>query len=222
MDRKVSDTKIALYRSKSGECSPRNRVRQDMHSKMISPLKTASAAGLFFVLAACSDTTLGTKSFDETLPTTTIPGFPLQIALSGSIPVPLTAEAQSVADDTEFVTFATLRSLSLNILDSSESDANDDGAMDTFDFLTSMQVFVNAEINGALSEILVASLPEDDPQVGSGSRELVLTVEDVDVLDYLEAPGGYGLRVQGSGTVPPDDVVFNGDLRYRVGIGIRS
>jgi len=176
--------------------------------------------GLFAVLAACSDTTLGTKSFDETLPSITIPGLPIQLALSGSIPIPLTAEAQSVADDTQFVTFAKLRSLSLNIVDTSDFDVNEDGAMDSFDFLTSMQVFVNAQINGVASEVLVASLPEDDPQVGSNSRMLLLKVEDVDVLDYIEAPGGYGLRVQGAGQVPPDNVIFDGELRYRVGVGI--
>ena len=173
--------------------------------------------------AACSSrTTLGTRSLTETLPESFIPGFPLQIPLSGSINIPLTAEAQSIADETEFVTFARPRSLTFNILDSSESDENEDGAMDNFDFLSGMELFLSAEIDGEPSEILVASLPEGDPQIGTGVRELTFIVEDVDVLDYIEAPGGYQLRAQGSGFVPPDNVVFNGELRFRVGVGIRT
>lgn len=180
------------------------------------------AIGSITLLAACSGkTTLGTKSLNETLPSVTIPGFPLQVPLSGSIPVPLSAEAQSVSDDTEFVTFAKLRSLRLDILDSSESDANEDSAMDNFDFLSSMQIFISAVVGGEASELLVASLPEGDPQIGNGSRMMTFTVEDVDVLDYIEAPGGYGLRLEGAGFVPPDNVVIGGEIRYRVGIGLR-
>ena len=193
-------------------------------TRSVVALKTFLIALLctVFIVACSSRTTLGTRSLTEILPESVIPGFPIQIPLSGSIDVPLTAEAQSLADETEFVTFARVRSLTFTIVDSSESDANEDGAMDNFDFLSAMQIFLSAELNGEPSEILVASLPEGDPQIGTGVREIAFTVEDVDVLDYIEAPGGYQLRVQGSGFVPPDNVVFNGDLRYRVGVGIRT
>ena len=188
------------------------------------PAKTSLTLLVFAVtLVSCSGrTTLGTRSLSETLPNATIPGFPIQVPLSGSIPIPLSAEAESLADETEFVTFARPRSLTINILDSSESDAGEDGAMDNFDFLSAIEIFLSAELGGENNEILVASLPEGDPQIGTGIRNLELVVEDVDVLDHIEAPGGYALRVEGSGFVPPDNVVFNGVIRYRVGIGIRT
>lgn len=191
---------------------------------MNQPLRVTLTLLIVLVgLVSCSSkTTLGTRSLTETLPNATIPGFPIQVELSGSIPIPLTAEAESLADETEFVTFARLRSLTFNILDSSETDAGEDGAMDNFDFLSGMDIFLSAEIGGVSSEILVASLPEGDPQIGTGVRSLSLVVVDVDVLDYIEAPGGYALRVQGSGFVPPDNVEFNGEIRYRVGVGIRT
>lgn len=180
------------------------------------------------IVSCSSKTTLGTRSLNETLPESTLPGtlsllgVAVQIPLSGSLPIPLSAEAQSLADETEFVTYARLRSLTLRILDTSESAGAEDGAMDNFDFLSGMEIFVSAVLGGETSEVLVASLPEGDPQIATGVRELSMTVEDVDVLDYIEAPGGYALRVQGSGFVPPDDVVFDGEIRYRVGIGIRT
>jgi len=203
---------------------PRLEFTRSLATKSVVTKSTLTLLALTaLLLNACSGkTTLGSKSLSETLPEATIPGFPVQVPLSGSIPLPLTAEAASAADETEFVTSARLRSLTLNILDSSESEANEDGAMDNFDFLSSMQIFIHAVLNGEESEALVASLPEGDPQIGNGSRSMTLTVENVDVLDYIEAPGGYGLRLQGSGFVPPDDVVISGEIRYRVGVGIRT
>ena len=174
-------------------------------------------------ISGCSEkTTLGTKSIVEPLPTATLPGFPISVPLSGSIPIPLTEAATNAADETELVTFAKLRSLRFDILLESETDAREDGAMDNFDFLSGMEIFINAVVDGNLAEVRVASLPEGDPQIGSGSRMLELAVDDVDVLDYIEAPAGYGLRVQGQGFVPPDDVVFAGEIRFRVGVGIRT
>ena len=203
--------------------------RQSMRSLLCLTRISFMATVLAVATVSCSSkTTLGTRSLNETLPESTLPGtlsllgVAVQIPLSGSLPIPLSAEAQSLADETEFVTFARLRSLTLRILDTSESEGAEDGAMDNFDFLSGMEVFVSAIIGGEASEVLVASLPEGDPQIGTGVRALTMTVEDVDVLDYIEAPGGYALRVQGSGFVPPDDVVFDGEIRYRVGIGRRT
>ena len=99
--------------------------------------------------------------------------------------------------------------------------SDEDGAMDDFDFLSGMQVFMTARFGGQDRQVLVASLPEGDPQIGSGSRSLVLTVENVDVLDFLESPSGFGLLVRGQGTTPPDNVVFGGEARFRVGLGLR-
>ncbi len=172
-------------------------------------------------LAACSEATLGSKSLTESLPATTIAGAPVPVPMTGDIEIPLSSDADSVSDGTQFVTSVNLRNLTLNILDQSEQQADEDGAMDDFDFLSGMDVFMTARFGGQDRQVLVASLPEGDPQIGSGTRSLALTVEDVDVLDYLEAPSGFGLRVRGQGTTPPDNVVFGGQARFRVGLGLR-
>ena len=172
-------------------------------------------------LSACSEATLGSKSLTESLPATTIAGAPVAVRTIGDIVVPLSSDADSVADSTQFVTSIKLRNLTLNILDASEQQSDEDGAMDDFDFLSGMQVFMTARFGGQDRQVLVASLPEGDPQIGSGSRSLVLTVENVDVLDFLESPSGFGLLVRGQGTTPPDNVVFGGEARFRVGLGLR-
>ncbi len=172
-------------------------------------------------LAACSEATLGSKSLTESLPATTIAGAPVTVPMTGDIEIPLSSDADSVSDGTQFVTSVNLRNLTLNILDASEQQGDEDGAMDDFDFLSGMEVFMTARFGGQDRQVLVASLPEGDPQVGSGTRSLTLTVENVDVLDYLEAPSGFGLQVRGQGTTPPDNVVFGGQARFRVGLGVR-
>jgi hypothetical protein len=50
---------------------------------------------------------------------------------------------------------------------------------------------------------------------------LLLTTIGVDILDYVEAENGYEISVSGSGTVPPDEVIFDGEARYRLGLGFR-
>jgi len=112
--------------------------------------------------------------------------------------------------------------MTLNILDTSELDSNDDGAEDSFDFLTGLSIFIRANFNGTTNELLIATLPDGDPQFGSAARELVLTViaRNDDVLDYLEASGGYDVVLRLSGSVPADDVLISGVTRYRVGVGL--
>lgn len=172
-------------------------------------------------LASCSEATLGSKSLTESLPATIIEGSSQPVALSSDIPVSLNTDADSVADGTQFVTSVRLRNLTLNILESSEQQADEDGAMDDFDFLSGMEIYMTARISGQDRQVLVASLPEGDSQIGSGTRSLAFTVENVDVLDFLEAPSGFDLRVRGEGTTPPDSVIFGGELRFRVGLGLR-
>ena len=183
-----------------------------------------AALAIALLSSACSDTTLGTRSFEEALPTVTIPGGDIQLGLNNfAIPVRLNLATQDAyADgDFDFVSSVKVLSLTLNIDDSSESDQREDGNLDDFDFLSGLQVSLRANINGTLRTDLVASLPDGDPQYASGTRTLNLTTTDVDVLDYIELGSGYDMVITVSGFVPMDNVIINGDIRYRVGIGFR-
>jgi hypothetical protein len=178
-------------------------------------------------LAACSDTTLGTFSVVEPLPEVAVPSIGIAIAVPPvtiELPSDITAQEELANGDYDFLTSARPRRLDLWITDSSEDPSRDsleDGSMDDFDFLSMLEVHISAELNGQTSRTLVASVPEGDPQYGSGSRMLSLTLEDVDVLDFVEAPGGYSLSVTLSGNSPPDTIFIAGEVRFRVGVGFR-
>lgn len=119
------------------------------------------------------------------------------------------------------MSFVKLRSVTLALDPSTDSDPLEDGNLDDMDFISELQVFLSANINGVNQTALVASLPAGDPQIGTGVREIQLTTTDVDVLDYIEAPNGYNMSVSVSGTTPLDEVVIGGTVGYRVGIGFR-
>ena len=174
------------------------------------------------VVSSACDTTLGSRSDTESLPVFTIPGAPvpsqLEIALSLALPNP----AIDLGSGSSFVTSVTVRNLTLNILAISDTDDIEDGAEDSFDFLTGLDIFIRADFDGRTNELLVATLPDGDPQFGSAARELSLTVtsSNTDVLDFLEASGGYEVILNVSGNVPPDNIIIGGTLRYRVGLGL--
>ena len=142
----------------------------------------------------------------------------LGVALGLAIPSP----AIDLGSGSSFVTFVTIRNLTLNILDISDTDSIDDGAEDSFDFITGLDVSIRANFRGRTNELLVATLPDGDPQFGSAARELVLTVvsSNINVLDFLEASGGYEIVISLRGNIPPDNVIISGSIRYRVGLGL--
>ena len=177
------------------------------------------------VLSACSNTTLGTKSFEEKLDPISIPGAPIslgQLTLP-EMSFPLDLREQDGYELLDFVTGVRIRSASLRInpdSDSSEFDQIADNNPDNFDFISSIVLSLRATINGTSQTIQVASLPEGDPQIGSNASELILVLEDVDIRDFVEAPD-VNLVASLSGTNPQDFVVIDTDLRFRVSVGIR-
>jgi hypothetical protein len=176
------------------------------------------------VLSACSDTTLGSFSADEPIPVQTIPSIGLAIPLTlPPINIPLDIENTSAYQNAnfDFVTFVRLKSVTLELDPSTDSDPLEDGNLDDMDFISELQVYLSAEIDGVDKTELIASLPPGDPQIGSGVRKLELTTTGVDVLDYIEAPNGYNMAVSVSGITPLDEVVIGGSVSYRVGIGFR-
>jgi len=188
--------------------------------KRVRRATSASLILAFVVLAGCGET-LGTSAQVDVLPVITIPGNPFPIDLNLALGVVINSESIDVEADSRFLTSARVRNLQLNILNTSDIDAQEDGAEDSFDFLNGLSISIRADFNGEAVERVVAFLPDGDPQFGTATRDLVLTVEDFDVLDFLQADNGYELVLQLAGQIPPDNVILSGTVRYRVGSRVR-
>lgn len=177
-------------------------------------LSSLSACGLGF--------TVGTRAMTETLPVVTIPGAVLPAALTTSLVLALASPEIDLGSEENFVTFVRVRNIQLQILNSSEQDSNEDGALDSFDFISGLDVSIRAEFDGVVNELPIATLPDGDPQFGSAARILDLTItSSADIFDFLLAPGGYDIVLSISGNVPPDNVVLSGLVRFRAGLGLR-
>jgi len=171
-------------------------------------------------LMACG-VTIASRSMTEVLPVVVVPGAPLPSELSLALGVAIAQPNIDLGAGESFVNSVRVRNLTLNILDASESDANDDGAEDSFDFLTDLSVTLRADFDGQTQELLIATLPDGDPQFGTAARILNLTVvnSEADVLDFILASGGYQVVLNLGGQIPPDNVLLSGTIRYRVDIG---
>ena len=190
---------------------------------MFRSLISISLAGL--LLSACSDTTLGTRSFVETLDPIVIPGAPVSLgALSlPDLKFPLDLRNQEGYSALSIVTSVNIRSATFTISPDTDDPSLDqfaDNNPDNFDFLSGVTLSLEATINGNVQRAQVASLPDGDPQIGTNATEINLVVDNVDIRDFVEAPD-VQLVVQANGTVPPDFVVIDPVLRFRVGVGIR-
>jgi len=177
------------------------------------------------VLSACSDTTLGTKSFVEKIDPISVPGGPVSLGLLSlpEISFPLELRDQDGYELLENVTSVNVRSATMSVSPDSDSPQLDqfaDNNPDNFDFLSSMTLSLRATFDGVQQSIQVASLPEGDPQIGSNASTLDLVMDDVDIRDFVEAPD-VELVVLVSGTNPQDFVIIDTDLRFRVGLGLR-
>ncbi len=158
----------------------------------------------------------------EVLPVATIPGAVLPAPLSTTLGLALASPEIDLGSGENFVTFVRIRNVQLQILNRSDQDSNEDGALDSFDFLSALEVSIRAEFDGVVNEVLIARLPDGDPQFGSAARTLDLSiVSNADIFDFLLAPGGYDIVLNITGTIPPDAVVLSGFVRYRVGLGLR-
>ena len=187
-------------------------------------IKTAAVAAtfLFFVTACDLGITLGTQARIEPLPVITVPGSTLPVDfLTLSVGLALASPNLDLGAGENFVSFVRVRNLRLDILDLSEQDPLEDGALDSFDFLSGIDVSIRANFNGRENELLIATLPDGDPQIGTAARSLDLTVvnSNTDVLDFLLAPEGYDVVLNFIGNMPTDDIILSGELRYRLGIG---
>lgn len=177
------------------------------------------------VISACSDTTLGSKSFEESLDQISIPGAPISLGTLTlpEITFPLDLQEQEGYSSLDVVTSVNVRSATFTVSPETDNPSLDrfaDNNPDNFDFLSSLKLSLRATINGASQTIQVGSLPEGDPQIGSNATVLNLVVDDVDIRDFVEAPD-VQLVVLASGTVPLDYVIIDPIIRFRVGVGVR-
>ncbi len=180
-----------------------------------------------FFTNACSDTTVGTKSFTET-GNFTVPGIPLSLgslSTSFNLPVDLASQESYSDGDFDYVTSVKVRDIVFNIAESSNDAATDqfeDGNLDTFEFVSSLNLALQATVDGTLQTVQIADLPMSDPQIASNTSTLTLNVEsEQDIRDLIEAPGGAVIVVSVSGTNPPDFVDIDATIRFRVGVGFR-
>jgi len=177
------------------------------------------------LLSACDDTTLGTRSFEETLDEIIIPGAPVSLGTLTlpEIKFPLDLKDQQGYSSLDFVTSVNVRSATFTIsprTDNPNVDQFADNSPDNFDFLGGLSLSLIATVNGTSQTVRVASLPEGDPQIGSNATALNLVVDNIDIRDFVEAPD-VQMAVVASGTIPPDFVVIDPVVRFRVGVGVR-
>lgn len=190
---------------------------------MLKSLLSLSVAGL--LLTACSDTALGTKSFEESLDQIIIPGAPISLGALSLPPLsfPLNLRNQEGYSALSIVTSVKVKSASFTVSPDTDNSALDrfaDNNPDNFDFLSSIVLSLQATIDGTLKTAQVASLPDGDPQIGSNASVLNLVVDDVDIRDFVEA-ADVKLIVTAAGTNPLDFVVIDPVIRFRVGVGLR-
>lgn len=127
--------------------------------------------------------------------------------LPTSIPLTLDVQAASKAMGTGPVTSASLKSLSFSIT----ATAMPSGDSDDFDFVRTLDVFIESRKQGSsLQKVKIADLPSH----GSGEKQLNLhTYGDVNLLPYINE--GCQISATATGTTPPDDVSFDGQVVVR-------
>ena len=192
------------------------------HLKMSAVVALAVSA-----LMACSDTTVATRSFEESREFQ-IPGGPLNFGIVElpTIPIEINlADQPGYSDgDFDFVTSVRVRELEFEITPESNVPANaldqEDGNLDSFEFVSSLRLALR-EAGTAGDGVLVADLPINDPQIASNTTALSMNVRDTDIRDIIEAQNGAELLVTIAGSVPPDFVQVKANMRFRVGIGFR-
>lgn len=216
-------TTIGPERSESTESRRR-------HGRM--PRRFGSIAALLVCLfvGGClgSDDDLFSWSFsvDEQIGEQTIPTSPTGGSLTLSLPaiaLDLSQEPEYQNEAFDLITGVAVTGLSLSITPASTDpgvDPSEDGVADDFSFIDSISLWVDATIDGTTTSVRVAYLDSGDPQLDPGNQTVQFQMTGVNLLDYVEAGGGYTLRIEVSGTVPPDDVSFDGLMTYEVTVGL--
>lgn len=129
--------------------------------------------------------------------------------LLGDVPITVNLAEEQSARSLGPLGSASVSALSLRITDTAQSG----GDVDNFDFLDSIQVFVSSSAPGSsLPRVLVAEL---DP-IPTGLQVIDLDVTGVNIKPQIEE--GSIIEAAATGTVPADDVTFDGTLTLTVDV----
>jgi len=178
-------------------------------------------------LLACDGATFASFTADEELPATTVEGGGLAAILPTAF-TPFSLDVKNSAafnsNDYDYLNSIKLTDITLAVLPESEdtrSDANENGIPDDFSFIDTLSLYIRADINGMDSRQLIAELPENWNEIRDGLQQFSMTMQSVNILDYVEAPNGYTIESEASGTAPADNVIFGGSAEYNVKVGFR-
>lgn len=203
-----------------------------MFAKAISKTlsRTAIATLLCSTIVACSDTTVGTRSFEEAEsflipnPAGSIAAGIILPALELSIPIDL-AEQEAYSDgDFDYITSVKVRDIVFEIASDSQDPAVDtveDGNLDSFEFVSGLSLSLSADVGGTLTEVPIAELPANDPQIASNATSLTMNVNSEENIRDLIEGDNVKLLINVTGSIPPDNVWVDAKIRFRVGIGFR-
>jgi hypothetical protein len=95
-------------------------------------------------------------------------------------------------------------------------DPLEDGEPDGFAFVESVDIYIEAVVDGTPRRELVAFISEGDPQLVLGAASVALMVTGVDLLEFVDAEGGFDITIEAAGVLPPDRVIFNAHITYEV------
>ena len=164
-----------------------------------------------FVLACLPLAACGIADFDldQSLPEQVVQGSPVPGPLAALFPLPLNLDlaSQIKAHDTGPIDSVTLSSLTLNITKTDEPA----GDSDDWSFVSQVDVYVESTKSGTtLPKVKIASV--DAP---GAVQTMTFTVdESVNLKPYVDE--GSKVDSSGSGTVPPDDVSYDGASTFHV------
>lgn len=143
------------------------------------------------------------RSIDEQL----VQGSPLAAIFPFAIPMNVDLASETSARGTGPANHVYLRSLVLDVT----STAEPDGDTDDFDFLTSVDIFIESTKAGStLPRVRIAHISN----VPRDAKHISFVSDRVDLIDYVNE--GARLTSEADGSVPPDDVTFDGEIALSV------
>lgn len=166
-----------------------------------------------FFVAGCSD--VGSFTVEQSTGEVIVEGndSPLNDVLPDNVlpPLALDFDLQSELEerDADGANAVYLNALTLETTETAVADADDE---DTFDFLDTIEFYVESRQEGSdLERVLVGSV---DP-VPTGRKMLDVDVDDtIDLKPYAQE--GMRITTSGSGSIPPDDVSIEGNVVIEV------
>lgn len=156
--------------------------------------------------AGCSD--LVDFDISQPVPEQRVQGSPLPGPLTAIFPLPLDLDlsAEIQKRDSGPIDSITIKSLSLSITDAGRPS----GDTDDWAFVESVRVFVKSSKQGStLPRVEIANV--DMP---GAVTTLKFEVTDVNIKPYVDE--GSVVESEGRGTLPPDDVTYNGTATFTV------